>query len=239
MVPTFLRTGFAAALVSLAASPALANPELSTGAVMTPEAQSSMTPDQALDRLRAGNERYVAGVLTQQDVRAEVAATASGQYPFAIVLSCLDSRVPVEQAFDQGIGDLFVGRVAGNVVDDHMLGSMEFGAAVAGARLVVVMGHTACGAVKGACDAVDVGHIGDLVETIAPSVAAVTPEGETCDSSNAELVDDVAEHTVGRTVQEIRERSEILSGLEAEGTIRIVGAMYDLSTGRVTFHDDL
>lgn len=239
MMTRLVRSLLALSLLVLGGAVAHADPSLTDGAVMTQDAQQSMSPDQALERLREGNARYVAGSLTQQDLRAEVAATATGQYPYAIVLSCLDSRVPVETVFDQGIGDLFVGRVAGNVIDDHMLGSMEFGAAVAGSRLIVVMGHTACGAVKGACDAVDVGHIADLVETIQPSVAAVVPEGETCDSSNDEHVNGVVEHNVVRTVQEIRESSEILSGLEADGTIRIVGAMYDLSTGEVTFHDDI
>jgi carbonic anhydrase len=155
--------------------------------------------------------------------------------PAAFVLSCVDSRVPVETVFDQGIGDVFVGRVAGNIIDDQMLGSMEFATAVAGAPLILVMGHTACGAVKGACDNVDVGHVTALVRTIQPSVEAVTPEGESCSSSNSELVDAVATHNVSRTVEDIRTRSEIIRDLEARGEVRLVGAMYDLSTGVVTF----
>lgn len=211
---------------------------MTVGAVVDQAAQQAMTPDEALQRLVDGNARFVAGTLTQQDVRAEVAATASGQFPHSIVLSCLDSRIPVETVFDAGIGDMFVGRVAGNIVDDQMLGSMEFGAAAAGSKLIVVMGHTACGAVKGACDDVELGHITDLVEEIQPSVEAVVPDGETCDSSNHEHVTGVATHNVGRTIERIRAESEILRNLEAEGTIRIVGAMYDLSTGVVTFLDE-
>lgn len=240
-----LRTSFVAAVSALSlafvASPALAQsgPGLTDGAVMNAASQQAMSPDAAIDRLRDGNARFVAGTLTQQDLRAEVMATATGQFPYAIVLSCLDSRVPVETVFDQGIGDLFVGRVAGNIVDDQMLGSMEFGTAVAGSKLIVVMGHSSCGAVKGACDAVDVGHISALVETIQPSVQAVVPEGETCSSSNPDHVHAVATHNVGRTVAEIRERSEILRDLEASGQLRIVGAMYDLATGVVTFDTSL
>lgn len=206
--------------------------------VMTRESQHAMTPEQALSRLRVGNERFVSGRLTCVDPRPSVRETAPGQYPFAAVLGCIDSRVPVEMVFDQGIGDLFVGRVAGNVVEEQMLGSLEFATEVAGANLVVVLGHTSCGAVMGACDQVDVGHVTALVEEIQPSVQAVTPEGRVCSSSNLELVNDIAAHNVGRTIAEMRQRSEILRNLEAAGTIRIVGAMYDVGTGRVTFMED-
>lgn len=222
------------AVGSLVSSAVSASP-LSPGAVVDQPAQSAMTPDAALERLRAGNERFRLGLQTPSDLLAEVAATAGGQYPAAFVLSCVDSRVPVETVFDQGIGDVFVGRVAGNIIDDQMLGSMEFATAVAGAPLILVMGHTACGAVKGACDNVDVGHVTALVRTIQPSVEAVTPEGESCSSSNSELVDAVATHNVSRTIEDIRTRSEIIRDLEARGEVRLVGAMYDLSTGVVTF----
>lgn len=222
-------------LCLLLAAPSVHAQSMTTGAVMDQASQAAITPDQALQQLRDGNARFVSGALTQQDIRAEVAATASGQYPHTIVLSCLDSRVPVEMVFDAGIGDMFVGRVAGNIVDEHMLGSMEFGVAAAGSKLIVVMGHSSCGAVKGACDGVELGHITSLVESIQPSVEAAT--GDSCDSSNHEHVQAVVDHNIDRTVAEIRERSEILRDAEEAGTIRIIGAMYDLSTGVVTFHD--
>jgi carbonic anhydrase len=232
------RAWFVVAAASLfVAVPMASGFELTEGAVMTETSQSEMSPDQALERLREGNARFVAGQQTPSDLRAEVRATATGQHPFGVVLSCLDSRVPVETVFDQGIGDLFVGRVAGNIVDDQMLGSIEFATAAAGSKLVVVMGHTACGAVKGACDNVDLGHINALVEAIRPSVEAETPEGETCNSSDSELVNRVSAHNVTRTIDEIRERSEILRELEASGQIRIVGAIYSLETGQVDFMD--
>ncbi len=208
---------------------------LSEDAVITQSTQKEMTPEDALARLRAGNTRFISGATTQSDLRAEVRATALGQYPAAFVLSCVDSRVPVETVFDQGIGDIFVGRVAGNIVDDQMLGSMEFATAVAGSPLVVVLGHTSCGAVKGACDAVDIGLITALVEAIQPSVEAVTPDGDACSSSNKKLVNEIAEHNVNRVIAEIRQRSKVLSELEAQGKVGIVGAMYDLANGEVRF----
>jgi carbonic anhydrase len=204
------------------------------GDVLDASTQRALTPDAVLERLREGNARFVKGEGLRRDYRAQVSSTASGQYPAAVILSCIDSRVPAEIVFDQGIGDVFSARVAGNVVDDHTLGSMEFATKVAGAKLVVVMGHTSCGAVKGACDDVQLGHISALVSTIRPSVEAVTPRGETC-SEDELRVDEVASHNVGRTMNDIRDRSPILSQLENDGTVRIVGAMYDVNTGVVTF----
>jgi carbonic anhydrase len=186
-------------LCLMLAAPSVSAQSMTTGAVMDQASQAAITPDQALQHLRHGNERFVAGALTQQDIRAEVAATADGQYPHTFVLSCLDSRVPVEMVFDAGIGDMFVGRVAGNIVDEHMLGSMEFGVAATGSKLIVVMGHSSCGAVKGACDGVDLGHITRLVESIQPSVEAATPPGESCDSSKHEHVQAVVDHNIDRT----------------------------------------
>jgi carbonic anhydrase len=186
-------------LCLMLAAPSVSAQSMTTGAVMDQASQAAITPDQALQHLRHGNERFVAGALTQQDIRAEVAATADGQYPHTFVLSCLDSRVPVEMVFDAGIGDMFVGRVAGNIVDEHMLGSMEFGVAATGSKLIVVMGHCSCGAVKGACDGVDLGHITRLVESIQPSVEAATPPGESCDCSNHEHVQAVVNHNIDRT----------------------------------------
>ncbi len=199
------------------------------------QAQSALTPDAALQRLVDGNARFVGGDSTHRDLNLQVKQTASGQHPAAIVLSCVDSRIPTERVFDQGVGDIFNARVAGNFVNDDMLGSMEFATKVAGAKLVVVTGHSACGAVKGACDAVELGHVSSLVKAIQPSVQAVTPAGQTCSSKNASLVDEVATHNVQRTIGDIRQRSAILADLERDGAIKIVGAMYDVATGKVTF----
>lgn len=216
-------------------SHATATQSLTPGAVMTAESQTALTPQEAWQRLMDGNARFVAGAQTHSDLRAEVAATAGGQFPTAFVLSCVDSRVPVETVFDQGIGDVFVGRVAGNVIDDQMLGSIEFATAVAGTPLVVVMGHTACGAVKGACDGVDLGHVTALVKAIEPSVKAVAPDGAS--SKNIEQVNAVVEHNAKRTAELVREKSKIVRELEESGDVMIVAAVYDLHTGAVTVLD--
>jgi carbonic anhydrase len=203
--------------------------------VLTKEKQTALTPDKVLEGLKAGNERFVAGEMTSRDLPAQVEKTSSGQFPSAIVLGCVDSRVPPELVFDQGIGDIFSARVAGNIVNDELLGSIEFATKVAGSKLVVVMGHTSCGAVKGACDNVELGKVTSLVEEIRPSVEEVTPEEETCSSKNTELVNKISDHNVERTIAKMREQSDVLTQLEKEGTIKIVGAMYDVSTGKVTF----
>lgn len=197
--------------------------------------QAAMKPDDVLRELQAGNQRFVENTMVKRDLREQVKATASGQYPAAVVLSCIDSRIPTEMVLDQGIGDIFNARVAGNIVNKEILGSMEFATAVAGAKLVVVMGHTACGAVKGACDGVQLGNVTSLVDNIQPSVQAVTAEAGSCQSKDAGVVDSVATHNVGRTIEEIRKQSEILANLEREGKIKIVGAMYDIGTGKVSF----
>jgi carbonic anhydrase len=215
--------------------PAVTEPE-AVRDVMTQEIQAALTPEQALQTLKDGNERFVSGERINRDLVAQVDATAGGQYPFAVVLGCVDSRVPAELVFDLGVGDVFNARVAGNFVNDDILGSMEFATKVSGAKLIVVMGHTACGAVKGSCENVQLGNISSLVNEIRPSVEAVTPEGETCSAGNIELVDSIAAHNVDRTIAKIRERSEIIAELEQEGSVKIVGAMYDLETGKVKFH---
>jgi carbonic anhydrase len=168
------------------------------------------------------------------DYLAQKRATAGGQYPAAAILSCIDSRAPAEIIFDAGIGDTFNARVAGNIANDDLIGSLEFACAAAGAKLVVVMGHTACGAIKGAIDNVELGHLSALLNKIKPAVAATTFTGERT-SKNAAFVDAVASTNVRRTVDDIRQRSAILSGLEREGKIKIVPSIYDLATGRVEF----
>ncbi len=211
-------------------------PEVGSTEALDAEAQAALTPDAVLERLMAGNKRYTEGNMLNRDLMGQVDATSTGQFPSAIVLGCVDSRVPPEIVFDQGIGDIFSARVAGNIIDDHVLGSIEFATKVAGSKLVVVMGHTACGAVKGSCDGVELGQITSLVNTIQPSVKAVNAEGETCTSKKPKIVNKVAAHNVQRTIDEMKERSEILTDLETSGDIKIVGAMYDVSTGEVTFN---
>jgi carbonic anhydrase len=203
--------------------------------IMTKEGQTSLSPADALIRLEEGNERFLSGEMINRDLAAQVSATGKGQYPHSVVLTCIDSRVPAELIFDQGIGDIFTARVAGNFVNDDILGSMEFATKVAGSKLVVVMGHTSCGAVKGACDNVQLGHISSLVTELKPSVEAVAEQGHECSSDKPKVVNKVAAHNVEHTIAQIRKRSEVMAQLEKDGAIRIVGAMYDVSTGKAEF----
>ena len=201
---------------------------------LTKEQRDSMTPAQIIDELKKGNGRFRAGKMAPRDYLAEKRASASGQYPAAVVLGCVDSRVPAEIVFDTGIGDTFVGRVAGNVVNDDMLGSMEFACGVSGAKVVLVLGHTACGAVKGAIDDVVLGNLTGLLARIKPAISATKFDGEKS-SKNAGYVDAVARANVVLGIGEIRRRSPILEDLEKKGTIKITGAMYDVSSGVVEF----
>jgi carbonic anhydrase len=209
----------------------------STTAPPTKETQAAMTLDSALAELKAGNARFVAGQSAQRDHRSDVKATASGQYPFAVVLSCLDSRVPIEIVLDQGIGDIFSARVAGNVLDDDILGSMEFGCKASGAKLIAVIGHSNCGAIKGAVDSVELGKLTGLLGKIKPAVAKVPAEVSPRTSKNLEFVDKVAEANVRLVMQQIRERSPILRQMLDQHQIGLVGGLYDLSTGEVHFFD--
>lgn len=199
--------------------------------------QSAITPDDALARLKTGNERFVSGQSLHRDYPAQVAATASGQYPMAVVLSCADSRSTPEIVFDQGIGDLFVIRIAGNYATPGIVGSMEFAAQVAGAKLIVVMGHTECGAIKGACDNVESGNLTSVIQAIRPAVDDVKDAQGDRTSKNKKFVQLVAEANVRRTVAKIRQDSPILQELEQSGKIKIIGAMYDISTGQVSYYD--
>lgn len=204
--------------------------------VLTAEEQAALTPDEVIGLLQEGNERFINNDLTARDHSAQVRNSVQGQFPKAVVLSCLDSRVPVEDVFDRGIGDLFVARVAGNFVNEDILGSMEFGCKVAGSKLILVMGHEHCGAVKAAIDGVELGNITVMLDKIEPAVelAAADYEGEKS-SSNPEFVHEVCEHNVRNTKEEIRKRSPILQEMEANGEIKIVGAIYDMDSGRVVF----
>jgi carbonic anhydrase len=193
------------------------------------------TPAEALQALKDGNQRFLSGNTLNQDWKAQIEATAGGQAPYASVLSCLDSRVPPEILFDQGIGDIFVGRVAGNVESINMLGSFEFAKGVKGTKLLVVLGHTSCGAVGGACQNVKLGSLTQLLSEIKPSVDIVQarhPEENVCEMPH---VDEISKENVLRTVSDIREKSPIISELEAEGKLKVVGAMYDVATGEVTW----
>jgi carbonic anhydrase len=201
---------------------------------LTKEQRDSMTPSQVVDELKKGNERFRAGKMAPRDYLAEKRSSASGQYPAAVVLGCVDSRVPAEIIFDAGIGDLFSGRVAGNVVNDDMLGSMEFACAVAGAKLVFVLGHTACGAIKGAIDDVELGNLTGLLARIKPAIPRTKFEGEKS-SKNPAYVDAVARTNVKLAIDNIRRRSLVLEDLEKKGSIQITGAMYNLANGTLEF----
>lgn len=201
---------------------------------LTSESRAAMAPADVLANLKAGNQRFVAGKSTNQAWLEQAEATAAGQFPKAIVLSCLDSRVPAEIVFDQGIGDIFVGRVAGNFVNTDLLGSFEFGTAVAGAKVIVVLGHSACGAVKGAIDQAQLGNLTSTLANIEPAVAAAGNLGERS-SSNHALVERVTIENVRHTVNEISARSPVLAGLIAEGKLLVVGGVYDLASGEITW----
>jgi carbonic anhydrase len=203
-------------------------------AALTKAQRDSLTPDQIIELMGKGNERFRSGRMKTHDFLAQKRASASGQYPAAIILSCIDSRAPAEIILDVGIGDTFNARVAGNISNPDMLGSMEFACAVAGAKVVLVMGHTACGAIKGAIDNVQLGNLTGLLESIKPAIEATQYEGERT-SKNAGFVDAVAKSNVQHTIEVIRGNSVILSDLEKKGQIRIVGSMYDLRNGKVTF----
>lgn len=207
-------------------------------AVQTKASQAAMTPQSALAELKAGNARFVAGQPLHRDFPAQVAATASGQYPFAVVLSCLDSRQPIEIVLDQGVGDIFSARVAGNVLDDDILGSMEFACKASGAKLIAVIGHSNCGAIKGAVDDVQLGNLTGLLTKIKPAIDAVPAEVQPRTSKNSAFVDQVSEANVRLVMKEIRERSPILREMLDKGEIGLVGGMYDLSTGKVQFYDN-
>lgn len=205
--------------------------------VQTAETQAAITPDRALELLQAGNERFVNGTMMQRNYMNQVQETADVQYPFAFVLGCIDSRVPPELVFDQGVGDIFTARVAGNFVNTDILGSMEFATAVAGSKLIVVLGHTECGAVKGACDRVEMGNLTHTLGNLAPALYAVETEGERS-SQNKEFVHAVTEENVRLTVQNILDRSSTIRGQVESGEVKVIGALHDVSTGTVTFYDE-
>ncbi len=207
----------------------------------TKETQASLTPRMALEILKEGNERFVKNLKAQRDLLEQVNATRDGQWPFAIILSCIDSRTSAELIFDQGLGDIFSVRIAGNIVNTDILGSMEFACKLAGSKLIVVLGHTKCGAVKGACDHVEMGNLTELLSKLQPAVYA---EKETTDASkrnskNSGFVENVSAINVKRTVKNIIERSFIIEQMVESGEIGVVGAMYNIDTGKVEFYNDV
>jgi carbonic anhydrase len=210
----------------------LASRETAYAAALTREQRDRMSPDQVLEAMQLGNERFRTGKMQAHDYLAQKRASAGGQYPAAAILSCIDSRAPAEIVLDAGIGDTFNARIAGNIANDDLLGSLEFACAAAGAKLVLVMGHTSCGAIKGAIDGVELGHLTGLVNKIKPAVAATSYSGART-SKNDAFVDEVARTNVLRTVNDIRRQSSVLAGLEKDGKIKIVGSMYYLVGGRV------
>lgn len=203
--------------------------------VLTQAEQDKLTPDEVLRLLKDGNRRFVSGTLTSRDHSKLVREAANGQFPKAMILSCVDSRIPVEDVFDRGIGDVFVARVAGNFENTDILGSMEFACKVSGAKLVLVLGHEHCGAVKAAIDGVVLGNITRMLENIKPAVESISGYEGRKSSENPEFVHMVAEKNVRLTIEDVRKRSTILKEMEDAGDIKIVGALYDMDTGEIDF----
>jgi carbonic anhydrase len=223
-----IAAGFGARVTPAAAQTARGN------SALTKEQRDGLTPERVLEALKQGNERFRAGKMTARDYRDQQRTTAAGQYPAAAVLGCIDSRAPAEVIFDAGIGDTFNARIAGNVVNDDLLGSLEFACGVAGAKLLLLLGHTACGAIKGAIDDVEMGNLTGLLARVKPAITATQFTGDKS-SKNYAYVDAVARTNVLLGLENIRRRSPLLAELEKKRAIHIVGAMYDLATGGVEF----
>jgi carbonic anhydrase len=212
----------------------LAAPRVSFAAPMTQKERDSLTPDQIIEAMKKGNERFRSGKTHQHDFIAQKQASAGGQYPAAVILSCIDSRAPAEIILDSGIGETFNARIAGNIANEDLAGSLEFACAAAGAKVVLVMGHTNCGAIKGAIDNVKLGNLTGLLAKIKPAVDATKYQGERT-GSNIEFVDMVATMNVQNTIDDLRRRSDILASMEKDGKIKMVGAMYHMDGGKVEF----
>ncbi len=202
----------------------------------TKETQDELTPEHALDILKEGNERFVNNIKAHRNLLEQVNDTSSGQFPFAAILSCIDSRTSAELIFDQGLGDIFSIRIAGNILNEDILGSMEFACKVAGSKLIVVLGHTKCGAIEGACNNIVMGNITNLLNKIKPAIELEKETIENRTGNNLKFVQNVTANNVFITVQKIREQSSILHEMEIAGEIKIIGALYDLDTGQVEFY---
>jgi carbonic anhydrase len=205
---------------------------------VTKEMQTAITPVMALDLLKEGNKRFISNLKLNRNLLQQANDTSDGQHPFAVILSCIDSRTSAELIFDQGLGDVFSVRIAGNIINEDILGSMEFGCKVAGSKIIVVLGHTKCGAIKGACDHVEMGNLTALLSKISPAVDNETETKENRNSSNSVFVENVASINVKQTVQAIMDRSPILSEMIQRGQLGIIGGIHDISTGEVTFYPD-
>lgn len=205
----------------------------------TQETQATMTPQKSLAFLLEGNQRFQNNIRINRNLIEQVSDTSGGQFPFATILSCIDSRIPTEIIFDQGIGDLFNARIAGNFVNEDILGSMEFACKLAGSKLIMVLGHTSCGAIKGACDDAKLGNLTQMLAKIKPAVKLVNTEpGEARNSSNIDFVNDVSAKNVLLTVEAIKEKSPVLNEMLVNGEIDIIGAMYDVESGLVTLIEE-
>ena len=196
---------------------------------ITKEIQDGISPDRAIEMLKEGNQRFLNKNESERDLHLQVNQTSGGQFPYAAVLSCIDSRVPVELTFDQGIGDIFSARVAGNIINEDILGSIEYACGVAGSKAILVLGHTKCGAVTAACQGVELGNITALLSKVKPAIKEVQ------ERTGQLEVEEVTKSNVNQSIQEIREKSVLLADLEKEGKIKIVGAVYHVEDGRVTF----
>lgn len=205
---------------------------------LTKEMQAQLTPEMIIERLQAGNTRFVNNLKVNRNLLQQVNETSEGQHPFACILSCIDSRTSAELIFDQGLGDIFSCRIAGNILNEDILGSMEFACKVAGSKLIVVLGHTKCGAIKGACDHVEMGNLTTLLKKVKPALDAEVTTKENRNASNSEFVEKVSDLNVRLTLQQIPEQSEILTEMVQKGEIALIGAMYDVETGEVKFYDD-
>lgn len=205
---------------------------------LTKEMQSAITPSIALELLEEGNKRFVNNLKANRNLLQQANETSDGQHPFAIILSCIDSRTSAELIFDQGLGDVFSARIAGNIINEDILGSMEFACKVAGSKIIVVLGHSKCGAIKGACDHVEMGNLTALLTKIRPAVDSETETTENRTSSNPVFVENVAAINVKRTVKSIMERSTILKEMIEKGEIGIIGGIHDITTGKVSYFEE-
>ena len=204
---------------------------------LTKEMQNAISPSKALDLLKDGNRRFVNNLKINRNLLQQANETSDGQHPFAVILSCIDSRTSAELIFDQGLGDVFSVRIAGNIVNEDILGSMEFGCKVAGAKIIVVLGHTKCGAIKGACDNVELGNLTSLISKIKPAVDQETVTSNNRTSSNASFVENVAELNVSLSVKNILLKSPIIAEMVKNEEITIVGGVHDISSGEVKFFE--
>lgn len=206
---------------------------------LTKEMQSALTPSKAIELLKEGNKRFVNNLKVNRNLLQQVNETSDGQHPFAIVLSCIDSRTSAELIFDQGLGDIFSARIAGNVLNEDILGSMEFACKVAGAKVVAVLGHTRCGAIKGACDDVKLGNLSILLEKIKPAINAETTISENRNASNPEFVERVAELNVKLTMDRVLKESPVLKEMINNNEIALVGGLYNVESGEVEIFEEI